>query len=371
MEAHSNPELIAVGLFDQVATIVRPSVADPQIEETDLVAIETAGALDVVSRTSSLIRFRVSQLGFDLIAQQQINHGGEPEPPAVTLAPVPLDDARLEKVEWLKTTLVNRATGGRGDEEAYKRLRLELLSDAEIAPLLPPFVRQNRDLTDFWTFIKFESPTYDGRRAYLRKAFERVLSHLEERRGLITSSPEGHGPTASIPATGLGRDTAPIVERAAVSAAAKQPSSSNRVFLVHGRTKGPRDAVARLIRDVGLDAVILEEQPNQGRTIIEKFEANTDVACAVVVLTPEDEARTKGATTPFADRARQNVILELGFFIGLLGRRHVIAVAVGHVERPSDIDGVLYIQFDEGGGWRLLLAKELKAAGLSVDLTGI
>jgi predicted nucleotide-binding protein len=67
-------------------------------------------------------------------------------------------------------------------------------------------------------------------------------------------------------------------------------------------------------------------------------------------------------------RARQNVILELGYFLGRLGRSRVCALYVEGLEIPSDYSGVLYVKLDGDGGWRLNLAKELKAAGLPVDM---
>lgn len=142
----------------------------------------------------------------------------------------------------------------------------------------------------------------------------------------------------------------------------------NRVFIVHGRDHGPRDAIRNFLRDIEVDSVVLEDQPNQGRTIIEKFEAHVDVAFAVVILTPDDVGAARDETDKARPRARQNVTLELGFFIGLLGRGRVAPIKVGDVEVPSDVDGIVYIDFDQGGAWKLRLGKELKAAGIAVDL---
>jgi len=152
-----------------------------------------------------------------------------------------------------------------------------------------------------------------------------------------------------------------------------QPVASSadlrRVFVVHGRNLAAVDRVVRLLNDLSLDAVVLREQPNEGRTVIEKFEAHSDVAYAIVVLTGDDIGGLAGSKPEeLRLRARQNVILELGFFIGRLGRKKVAALEEPGVERPSDIEGVLYVPFDAGDTWRLLLAKEIKAAGLSVDL---
>ncbi len=76
-------------------------------------------------------------------------------------------------------------------------------------------------------------------------------------------------------------------------------------------------------------------------------------------------AQKKGE--PPKPRARQNVVLELGYFIGRLGRERVCALKRGEVEIPSDFGGVVYAPFDEGGGWRQTLANELQAAGFKID----
>ena len=116
--------------------------------------------------------------------------------------------------------------------------------------------------------------------------------------------------------------------------------------------------------------IILHEQPNQGRTVIEKFEAHSDVSFAVVLLTPDDMGAVVSSTR-LAPRARQNVILELGYFIGKLGRSRVCALYVEGVEIPSDIHGVLYVPYDDSQGWRLKLASEIRSVGIAVDLNRI
>lgn len=151
-----------------------------------------------------------------------------------------------------------------------------------------------------------------------------------------------------------------------VAASRPQPSvSTQRIFLVHGRDHAPRDAVKAFLLELGLKPVVLEDQPNQGRTLIEKFEAHTEVAYAVVLLTPEDvHLAPDGSRTR---RPRQNVILELGFLMGKLGRSRVAAIVVGDSERPSDVDGLAYIPFTDGR-WQVELARELRDAGVDVDM---
>jgi len=144
-----------------------------------------------------------------------------------------------------------------------------------------------------------------------------------------------------------------------------KPPFSRKIFIVHGHDDGARETVARFLERIGLEAVILHEQANQGRTIIEKVVANSDVGFAVVLLTPDDEGCVKGGIPE--PRARQNVLLELGYFIGRLGREKVCAIKRGTLEIPSDFAGVVWETMDSNGGWKQALARELEAAGHSID----
>lgn len=141
--------------------------------------------------------------------------------------------------------------------------------------------------------------------------------------------------------------------------------AARKAFVVHGHDEGAREAVARFLERIGFEAVILHEQANQGRTVIEKIEAHGDVGFAVVLLTPDDVGSVKGGDPQ--PRARQNVLLELGYFIGRLGRSRVCALKRGEVEIPSDFGGVVYETFDAGSGWKAALARELQAAGFDID----
>ncbi|QPI73859.1 nucleotide-binding protein [Sphingobium sp. Cam5-1] len=142
-------------------------------------------------------------------------------------------------------------------------------------------------------------------------------------------------------------------------------SPSRKIFVVHGHDDGARETVARFIERIGFEAIILHEQANRGRTVIEKVEAHGDVGFAVVLLTPDDVGGQSAEA--LNQRARQNVILELGYFIGLLTRERVCALRKGDVEIPSDFAGVVYQTFDEGGGWKTALARELQDVGYDVD----
>ncbi|MCP3411517.1 TIR domain-containing protein [Bradyrhizobium sp. CCGB01] len=143
---------------------------------------------------------------------------------------------------------------------------------------------------------------------------------------------------------------------------------SNRIFVVHGRDGEHRETVARFLGLLGLEAVILHEQPNKGRALITKFrEVAADIGFAIVLMTPDDVGGIRDGEQHL--RARQNVIFELGFFIGALGPDRVAALVSQEVEKPSDFEGVVYIPLD--GEWRLPLCRELRAAGYEVDLNKV
>lgn len=141
---------------------------------------------------------------------------------------------------------------------------------------------------------------------------------------------------------------------------------SNRVFIVHGHDGEARESVARFLARIGLEPVILHEQANRGRTIIEKIEAYSDVGFAVVLLTPDDEGRARESDT-LESRPRQNVLLELGYFLARLGRGNVCTFKRGDLEIPSDFAGVVWTVMDDGGAWKQELAKELAAADYVID----
>jgi predicted nucleotide-binding protein len=143
----------------------------------------------------------------------------------------------------------------------------------------------------------------------------------------------------------------------------------SKVFIVHGHNDGVRETVARFVEKLGLVPIILREQPNQGRTIIEKFMDYSDVSYAIVLLTGDDRGGTNNETFEnLRLRARQNVIFELGFFNGKLGRDRVCALYEEGVEIPSDYQGVLFVAIDKAETWQYQVAKEMKAAKLPIDM---
>jgi predicted nucleotide-binding protein len=159
--------------------------------------------------------------------------------------------------------------------------------------------------------------------------------------------------------------------QATVAVEAAIAENRSKVFVVHGHEEGAREGVARFLEKIGLEAIILREQPNRGRTIIEKFvDYAREVGFAVVLLTPDDLGGA-AATEVQQSRARQNVIFELGYFVGSLGRGRACLLRKGEVEIPSDLYGVVYTTMDGADGWKIELARELKDAGFEFDASKV
>lgn len=144
---------------------------------------------------------------------------------------------------------------------------------------------------------------------------------------------------------------------------------NNAVFLVHGRDAETKLSVARFLEKLEIEPFILQEQLNKGMTLIEKFQNLAERAgFAIVIMTPDDYGYLAGDEENKKHRARQNVILELGYFTALLGREKTMVLVKGDIELPSDVFGVAYEPIDGSEGWKIRLARELKAAGFDVDL---
>lgn len=151
-----------------------------------------------------------------------------------------------------------------------------------------------------------------------------------------------------------------------------QPSISTTgkdIFIVHGHDNEAKQETARFIEKLNLNAVILHERPNKGRTIIEKLVAESkNAGYAIILLTPDDVGFVKGNEEQIEERARQNVVLELGYFVGKLSREKVCLLLKGNTIIPNDFSGVVYVTMDDAGKWKYDLAKEMQEAGFSIDL---
>lgn len=152
-----------------------------------------------------------------------------------------------------------------------------------------------------------------------------------------------------------------------LSKATKLKADNRKIFIVHGHDDGLKQKVARILEKLKLSPIILHEEANEGKTIIEKLEKHADVGFAAILLTPDDVGRNKKDDSD-KPRARQNVVLELGYFIGKLGRKNVCALHARDVELPSDLSGIVYVPIGEDDAWQYTLAREIKVAGIDVDM---
>jgi predicted nucleotide-binding protein len=259
--------------------------------------------------------------------------------------------AIAQDLTTLRDVLIARAVSKYASENTYRGVRGRLLSERSLKGKLPSFVLESPNLKKFWRFISTAFHTYSERREFVDNSFAPLLLKLAQ-----GAPPQG------------GRHTYGGQAQQRAGAGVGLQEGRREVFVVHGHDAAVKESVARFIERLKLKPIILHEYADQGRTIIEKFEeCSSAVGFAVVLLTPDDTGRAVGSAE-LKPRARQNVILELGYFIGVLGRRHVCALKAPSVEVPSDLDGLLYVELDAAGAWRLRLAKEMKAAGLDVDL---
>jgi len=150
-----------------------------------------------------------------------------------------------------------------------------------------------------------------------------------------------------------------------------ETTNTNKVFIVHGHNETIKEKVARLLEKLKLEPIILHEQTNNGNTIIEKFEQHSNsVNFAIILLTADDEGKAK-KEKDYKPRTRQNVIFEMGYFYGKLGRNRVFLLKENGVEDPSDLSGIIYTTYDEKDAWRYDLVKQLRELRYDVSANDI
>lgn len=147
--------------------------------------------------------------------------------------------------------------------------------------------------------------------------------------------------------------------------AKKKRFANNKVFVVHGHDGELKEKVARRLEQQGIEAIILSEQANRGKTIIEKLEVYSDVHVAIALFTQDDIGAAKDEKENEKYRARQNVVFEAGYFMGYLGRENTIIIVDENIEIPGDLSGMVYTTKDN---WEFEMLKELNAAGMKIDM---
>jgi predicted nucleotide-binding protein len=135
------------------------------------------------------------------------------------------------------------------------------------------------------------------------------------------------------------------------------------VFIIHGHDNEMKAEVQLLLARAGVNNIVLHEQTDRGRTIIDKLvEESKNANYAIALITPDD------ILNDGTKRARQNVVLEVGYFMGKLGKERVRLIKKGDAEIPSDLHGVLYENHDKSGAWKIKLCNELIAVGIHVNM---
>lgn len=265
-------------------------------------------------------------------------------------------ESDFDKVNYLVNLMTARATGLNADNGEFVALRHQLLSDPSLSKMLPPFLRQHRDLDSFWGYIKSKFDSYAERRTYLSEQFTPILDTLEF----------GEPFQLAQKTSQLSQVSSPSINQTAPQTIAR---NKRKVFIVHGRDEAAKQEVSRFIEKVGLEAIILHENASLGMTIIEKIEHySNDVDFALILYTACDHGRgIHESTIPPKDRARQNVVFEHGYLMAKLGRENVCPLVKGNIETPNDMSGVVYVSLDNSGGWKNTVAKELKSCGYSIN----
>lgn len=143
-------------------------------------------------------------------------------------------------------------------------------------------------------------------------------------------------------------------------------SNRNTVFIIHGHDSAFMNDVKLLLMTAGVNNIVLHEQPDRGRTIIDKLVEESSTSNYAIALLSPDDKQEDGSS-----RARQNVVLEIGYFIGLLGKERVRLLKKGDIEIPSDLQGILYEKYDDSGAWKVKLCKELIAVGIYADIEAV
>lgn len=149
-------------------------------------------------------------------------------------------------------------------------------------------------------------------------------------------------------------------------------SERDDIFIVHGHDETTKLKTSEFLTDlVKRPPIILHRQANKGRTLIEKFEDSADSAAYAVILATADDIGRAMKDTDLKPRARQNVVFEMGFFIGAIGRGRVAVLYDEDIEEVGDMKGIVYIALDKAGAWKSQLAKEIEASGITVEWSAL
>ncbi len=194
---------------------------------------------------------------------------------------------------------------------------------------------------------------------------ESLISRLEDRRNNLSKS---QATTKSVAKT---------VEPEAVVSKASPPAQiaevvelprrvmTHRICVIHGQNDALKNAVSDYLQKLGLEPVALHKQQSGERNLMEKIESLPEVDYAVVLLTDDDFVQPGKPSRSGKAQAR-NVLFELGYYIGRLGKAHVCALYKGHNKPPRDYEGITCLTISDNQVWRRLLGMELKEVGFEI-----
>lgn len=253
------------------------------------------------------------------------------------------------KLELLDQQIIDAKGGQPANFEAWKQKTEVVLRNVlgKDSPILESF-QENRYHPSMWTERTDFAP-------YVRAGVQRAISMLESAKVELELQDEL---AAAIEPAGGDPDT--------------KPAAGREIFIVHGHDDARKHEVARLLKGLtGEEPIILHEQPDMGRVLLEKFEQTAArTGFAVIIATGDDVGRAVGNTDERL-RARQNVVFEMGFFFGALGRERTSVLLDPEVEEPGDVDGLVYVPLDSAGGWKSTLARNIEAAGIEIEWSAL
>lgn len=194
---------------------------------------------------------------------------------------------------------------------------------------------------------------------------ESLISRLEDRRNGLAKSQSATKPVAKTarPEAVVTKTTPP----AQIAEIVELPRRlmTHRVCVIHGQNDALKNAVSDYLQKLGLEPVVLHKQPSGERNIMEKIEILPEVDYAVVLLTDDDFVQT-GKSSRGGKALSRNVLFELGYYIGRLGKSRVCALYKGHNKPPRDYEGISCLTISDNQVWRRLLGMELKEAGFEI-----
>jgi predicted nucleotide-binding protein len=147
-----------------------------------------------------------------------------------------------------------------------------------------------------------------------------------------------------------------------------EKSDTPKVLIIHGQDEEKKAIVASFLTKLGLEPVIPHGEPSSGINLVEKIGKSPNVTFAIILLTADDYGYPKGRPEESKPRPKQDVIFELGFLIGRIGQNLVCALCEEGLDLPPEYKGNVFIPYDPGGLWKLLIARAMKMANVHLDM---